>query len=225
MKKNESLRIKAKDGKSFFRVDSQGRVRFIMMPEDRAIFLGQVNYDKQTLFISRKRIVMHDAEYIFSLPGELINALKDTIQFVILHDNDLLKPTIFMTTINHVLLFGQKVTKEGVRHEVIQTVPSKWLKVKSLGEALEQISESLEIESDETSTGDERRLTLVVSKAMDEQWKKRLEILFKKPCCKMTPEEQREILEAVLFHGNKAMQKHMDILTDQILKKSRQSAG
>ncbi|MGZ3772999.1 MAG: hypothetical protein ACXVCY_04435 [Pseudobdellovibrionaceae bacterium] len=199
MSRKSDTIIGAADGKSFFRVEKSGKIRFIMMPEDRPVFIGSFNAQKKILFISKRRIDVKDPKYTFAIPAELFHGLSHEVKFVVIHSAELGNGgQIFIAEASRVELFGHTEGLPSMRHDLIQLSPDYWSELSSLEAVLQYVSKS-EQNSDEKisskkASGDERK-QISVSTVMEEKWNEKLQEIYKKPLNLLTQEETQMIMK------------------------------
>lgn len=59
-----------------FKTESDGRVRLVLMPEDRVIFIGNYNEREKILLLSKGKTCLEKRSYTFAIPAELWENLE-----------------------------------------------------------------------------------------------------------------------------------------------------
>lgn len=71
------------DGMSHYRFESDRRIRFVLMPEEKLILAGQLSMSNRTLVLFKSRMNTNRKSYTFAVPYELYTKLTDVKGFVI----------------------------------------------------------------------------------------------------------------------------------------------
>lgn len=91
------------DGKSYFRVESDGRIRLVLWPEDRVVLIGHWNEKEGVLLLYKSRSVFEKKSYTLAVPKELWTNLSN-IKTVAIHTRD--RNKYLATSASKLRMFG-----------------------------------------------------------------------------------------------------------------------
>lgn len=128
------------DGQSKIRVEENGRVRLILMPEDRPILLGQWSEEKNILMLYKNRENSVKKSFSLAVPLELWDGLKGDyeIKAVCCQMRDTNR--MYCADRTTLAMFGYTddadVPKEQLRQRYLFLDPEHWTEVKSLEDVI-----------------------------------------------------------------------------------------
>lgn len=140
--------IPAADGQSIFRVETSGKVRIILRPEDRPVLVGQLidrnNVADQpggeaTLLLSKDRSMYNHKSYTLGIQKELLDALPG-IKVIAIHTRD--RDEYHCTTRAKVEAFGIDEQKPEHRNAYVFLDHEHWTRVGDLDDVLAFLSDS-----------------------------------------------------------------------------------
>lgn len=128
------------DGASKIRVEANGRVRLILMPEDRPILLGQWSEKQNLLMLFKNRESMMKKSFSLAVPLELWDGLKGqhTIHTVCCEMRDTKR--LMCADRTTLTMFGytddSDVPPEQLRQRYLFLDPEYWSEVRTLEDAV-----------------------------------------------------------------------------------------
>jgi len=69
--------IRCYNSDSYYKIESNGKIRFIEMPNNRCLLIGQLSTDESVLLLFKNRANYKPKSYTLGIPTELLDNLKN----------------------------------------------------------------------------------------------------------------------------------------------------
>lgn len=130
--------FRCKDGESHFRIEENGRIRLILMPEDKPILIGQWNENKQFLLLFKKKANYVKKSYTLAVPKELWDGLQGDKSILTVAVNVRETGKILCASRSVITLFGYEDMNGGDdRQDYVFLDREYWVEVDHLDDALD----------------------------------------------------------------------------------------
>lgn len=107
----QDMIVPASYGESHFRIEKTNLIRLIRQPENRAIYIGSFNIDREILFLQKRIFSTQKDSFTLSIPSEILGAVP-TIKVVCIEVDMQTRTRRFCCTIDSVKLRGYMLDDE-----------------------------------------------------------------------------------------------------------------
>lgn len=116
---NTQIEIPCNDGASYYRIEENGKIRLILMPENRVILIGQLSVDKRKLLLFKTNPIFVPKSYTLGIPKELLENLTklDTVAIEIRKTG-----SIYCASLSTIKMFGYHEHSRNSRQKASQNV-------------------------------------------------------------------------------------------------------